>query len=368
MDIIDKVILGDAKKVLFDFPEKCVDTCITSPPYWGLRDYQTSTWVGGNENCAHRTSRDRRGEYGGKQETNVGSVVGSRDIKVNGACPMCGAIRKDLQIGLEQSLNEYVSSLVKVFEGVRHTLKDDGTVWLNIGDSYAGSTGQSGGEGISTKNDMHIKHGSDKALRPASVDGLKAKNLIGVPWHVALALQKAGWYLRCDIIWDKPNPMPDPVLDRPTRSHEYLFLFSKNKKYYYDVDSIREPYVEDINRWGGENLNASGKSIWDEGTGQNTYRDRKLRPNPLGRNKRSVWRVNTKPTPEAHFATFPPDLIIPCIKAGSPKGGLVMDPFMGSGTVAVVAKRLGRHYTGVELNPNYHKIINKRTRQRELFI
>jgi len=335
MDIMDKVILGDARTKLFDFPEKCVNTCVTSPPYWGLRDYGTSTWVGGNENCTHRTQRDRRGEYGGKQETNVGSVVGSREIKVNSACPTCGAVREDNQIGLEDSVDGFVESMVEVCRGIRHALRDDGTLWLNLGDSYAGSTGQSGGEGMSTKDDIHVKRGSDKALRPSNVSGLKPKDLIGVPWRVAFALQADGWYLRQDIIWHKPAPMPEPTKDRCVKSHEYIFLLSKEPRYYFDYESIQEESI-------GEDSEM--------------------------RNKRNVWSVNTASFSDAHFATFPPDLIIPCVLAGSPEGGLVLDPFMGSGTVAMVSKRLGRHYTGVELNPEYHKIIHKRTCQQELFI
>ena len=188
--------------------------------------------------------------------------------------------------------------MVEVFREVKRVLKHDGTVWLNLGDSYSTSSGTGGTKSFQPKQPMF-------AYTRKAPKNLKPKDLVGIPWRVAFALQADGWYLRQDIIWHKPNPMPEPVQDRCTKAHEYIFLLTKSSKYYYDIDSIREPYTEPMNRWGGDKLKADGESVWDKGTGQSTYRDREMRPNPNGRNKRSVWTINTQPYKEAHFATFP---------------------------------------------------------------
>ena len=313
-EIVNTVFLGDCRDVLKDYPDKCVDTCITSPPYWGLRDYKV-----------------------------------------------------DNQIGLEDEVDEYICQLVDVFAEVNRILKDDGTLWLNLGDSYAGSTGRSGG--ISDINNIarQLSTGSHQNLRPANVAGLKSKDLIGVPWRAAFALQEYGWYLRSDIIWHKPNPMPESVSDRPTKSHEYIFLLSKRPQYYYDAESIKEltinPYVGESwaqRKLGGEPTRHGLQGAAAVGAGNFRTGEK--------RNKRSVWTVTTKPYAGAHFATFPSELITPCIKAGSREKGIVLDPFMGSGTVAEFSKKLGRFYTGVELNEEYHDLIKKRTSQMEMFI
>ena len=247
--------------------------CVTSPPYYGLRDY------GGEEN----------------------------------------------QIGMEESPEKYVEQLVDVFRSVREVLTDDGTLWLNIGDSYYNyrSDGNYPKQTVSkTNQDLP----SFSPVRGNKLEGYKSKDLIGIPWLLAFALRKDGWYLRQDIIWNKPNPMPESVRDRCTKSHEYIFLFSKSKNYYFDVDAIKESTID-------------GKGL---------------------KRKKSVWTVNTKPYKGAHFATFPPELIEPCIMAGSQKGDIILDPFMGSGTTGMVSKSLGRYYIGCELHESYNELIKNR--------
>jgi site-specific DNA-methyltransferase (cytosine-N4-specific) len=255
---------GDATASLQRIPSNSVQCCVTSPPYWGLRDY---------------------------------GVQG--------------------QIGLEETIHQFINSLVSVFAEVRRVLKPDGLLWLNIGDSYT-----SGGRTWRAPDKKNPVRAMD--VRPDTPEGLKPKDLIGVPWRIAFALQADGWYLRSDIIWEKPNCMPESVKDRPTRSHEYIFLLSKSEKYYYDFAAIREQ---------------AGSKL---------------------RNKRTVWSVNTQPFPEAHFATFPPQLIEPCIMAGSRPNDYVLDPFMGSGTSAVVSHQLARKFVGIELNPEYVSIATSR--------
>ena len=365
-EITNKVFLGDCRDVLKAYPDKCVDTCITSPPYWGLRDYGTSTWVDGDKNCTHRrdTKKSDKCITGHK---NFDEMLGVGDAIYKSECKRCGAKRVDNQIGLEDEVSDYIEQIVDVFSEVHRILKDDGTLWLNLGDSYAGSTGKSGGVSEIQTVKRQLDTGSIGSLRPAKVAGLKRKDLIGVPWRAAFALQKYGWYLRQDIIWHKPNPMPAPALDRCVKSHEYIFLLSKNPRYYYDADSIKEPTVTpntgtswEQRKIDGEPMRHGLQGAAAVGAGNfKTYEKR---------NKRSVWTVPTKPYAGAHFATFPPELITDCIIAGSREGGIVLDPFMGSGTIAEYSKRLGRLYTGVELNEEYHALIKQRTSQMEMFI
>jgi len=284
---------GNCLDILPTMEAGSVNCCVTSPPYFGLRDY-------GN----------------------------------------------DEQIGLEETPEAFVESLVNVFREVKRVLADDGTLWLNLGDSYAGSGRGPAGNLGSKNNERHMED-KHSCLTPK---GLKPKDLIGIPWRVALALQADGWYLRQDIIWSKPNPMPESVTDRCTKAHEYIFLLSKSPKYFYDADAISEPAIHagddrgsrTDSRRGTECNSMSGK------TGET-------------RNKRSVWEVTTKPYSGAHFATFPPDLIKPCILAGCPAGGTVLDPFGGSGTTGMVALELGRSAELIELNPAYVEIIEGRT-------
>ena len=298
-----KILIGDVRARLKDIETGSVQTCVTSPPYWGLRDY-------GN----------------------------------------------DGQIGLETTIAEYVNNMVEVFREVKRTLRDDGTLWLNLGDSYAGS-----GKGRNLDGTVHVsaliaKQGTSAGTVMGNVpsglvpEGLKAKDLIGVPWRVAFALQDDGWYLRQDIIWAKPNPMPESVKDRCTKSHEYLFLLTKSSKYYFDNQAIKEPSVSNV---GNAKIRFGGNKYGDSTDPKHATKSGNVWELSETRNKRDVWNIPTKPFKGAHFAVMPEALVEPCILAGSREGDLVLDPFAGSGTVGVVALREGRKFIGAELNPEY---------------
>jgi DNA modification methylase len=329
---VNKIYQGNCLDVLKIFPDDFVNTVITSPPYWGLRDY-------------------------GVEE----------------------------QIGLEPSPEEFIQQMVEVFREVRRVLKGDGTLWLNLGDSYWANRSSNGLEWEKnygkSKNYM-LRAGNKKH------EYLKPKDLIGIPWRVAFALQQDGWYLRSDIIWNKPSCMPEAVKDRPTKSHEYIFLLSKQEHYYYDYESIKEPCVGFNNEPPAGSLGAFGpaqsrrrkgnsKTFRGGGvyTNNQSFNNDKLvereshgnTPNETGlRNKRTVWTVAIKPFKEAHFATYPPDLIEPCVLAGCPKDGVVLDPFFGSGTTGEVAIKHNRNFIGIELNPEYIKIAEKRLSEVQL--
>lgn len=335
------IIRADARHI--PLSDKSVQCVITSPPYWRLRDY---------------------------------GVEG--------------------QIGLEASLDEYIATIVAVMREVRRVLKDDGTLWLNLGDSYAGS-----GKGGQSEKKRSVNWQARYGNHGVVPIGLKPKDLCGIPWRLAFALQADGWYLRSDIVWAKPNPMPESVTDRPTRSHEYLFLLSKQGSYYYDADAIREP-LETIERQGarrsyppstassygngghiemrgpfaGLPLNPAGRNKrdvwtaddWDSAIQTLTEGDRVelllwLRGEIDHLPKRDVWTISPEPTPEAHFATFPSKLVELCILAGSRIGDVVFDPFLGSGTVGKVVERLGRRWVGTELSAEYIEIAKRRTQQ-----
>ncbi len=261
-----QIIEGDALSTLSVMPAGRCRCCVTSPPYWSLRDY------------------------------GIGS-----------------------QIGAEATLDHYISNLVRVFRQVRRVLADDGTLWLNMGDGYT-----SGGRAWRAEDKKNPARAM--SYRPPTPQGLKPKDLIGVPWRIAFELQADGWYLRSDIVWHKPNCQPESVKDRPTRAHEYLFLFSKSERYYYDYEAIREP------------ANGGGEM----------------------RNRRTVWSINTEPYPGAHFATFPPALVEPCVLAGSEPSDIVLDPFLGSGTTGEVCLKLRRKFIGIELNPEYAELARTR--------
>ena len=351
---MNNILQGNVNDKLNEIESDSIQCVVTSPPYWGLRDYQTAEWEGEDEKCEHRVGRFEY-KVSGKQKSNNGSAGHQAKNK----CPKCGAIRKDDQLGLEETPEEYVENMVKVFREVKRVLKDDGTVWLNLGDSYASN--QSDGDRVSKYSPKQKTNAGKLGGGQRVPEGLKTKDLVGIPWRVALALQADGWYLRQDIIWHKPNPMPESVRDRCTKSHEYIFLLSKSAKYFYDAESIREPII----------LNNNG-SIRSPKFGK----DRPKNPREMneviydeikGANKRSVWSIKTKPYKDAHFAVFPPKLPELCIKAGSSEGDVVLDPFFGSGTTGWVAQRLGRKWIGIELNPEYIKIAEKRFIQRELF-
>jgi DNA modification methylase len=271
---------------------------------------------------------------------------------MGGDCKKCGARRIDSQIGLEPTPDEFVAALVEVFREVRRVLRDDGTVWLNLGDSYnaAGRTGHGTRWGCKQGTNRASAVGAD-ACRP-NVDSLKPKELIGIPWMVAFEFRADGWFLRQDIIWHKPNPMPESVTDRCTKAHEYIFLLSKAERYYFNSESLREDAVK--------GAAGSSFSMGKTATHQLGRTSKKERVEDGKRNRRSVWTISTKPFREAHFATFPPDLIEPCILAGCPEGGMVLDPFGGAGTTGLVAQRTGRNATLVELNPEYTEIARRR--------
>jgi DNA modification methylase len=294
------IILGDCLTVLKTMESESVHCCVTSPPYYGLRDY---------------------------------GVEG--------------------QLGLEPTLEEYIEKMVAVFREVKRVLRNDGTLWMNMGDTYAASRSY---QVVDNKyKDVGNKIGH--SLPP----GYKQKDLMGVPWRLAFALQADGWYLRSDIIWHKPNPMPESVTDRPTKSHEYVFLLSKNQKYYYNQEAVRE---ESIN--GGMAVKMPDGMATHKGGHGSFHKDGREKGanngfiQPTRRNLRTVWTIATQPFPEAHFATFPQKLVEPCIKAGCPEGGTVLDPFAGSGTTGLVAYNLGREFIGIELNPDYHKMAENR--------
>ena len=294
----DLVLFGDCRETLPAFIDEA-RMCVTSPPYYGLRD------------------------YGGEAS----------------------------QIGMEQTPEEYIQQLVEVFRLVRDNLTDDGTLWVNIGDSYYNyrSDGNYPKQTVSkTRQDLPTK----TPVRGNKLEGLKSKDLIGIPWMLAFALRADGWYLRQDIIWHKPNPMPESVKDRCTKAHEYIFLLSKNKNYYYNNEAIKEPAKD----WGTRDR-SNGK-YHNPGSGLVPHSG--LTKSYERKNKRSVWSVTKKPYKGAHFATFPPDLIEPCILAGSEPGDIILDPFMGSGTTAMVAKQHGRYYMGCELHEDYGELIKNR--------
>jgi DNA modification methylase len=360
----NRIICGDNCEVMRTMPSESIDCCVTSPPYFGLRDYGTAQWEGGDPGCDH--------SVGGQVQDNKapGAIVsGVRPGCDASKCKKCGAIRVDSQIGLEPTPDAYVAKLVAVFREVKRLLKDDGTLWLNLGDSYASGKGTcyNPGGGDSSLGKERKRAGAHPLNRGNKSDltaqGLKPKDLIGIPWRVAFALQADGWYLRQDIIWHKPNPMPESVTDRCTKAHEYVFLMSKSERYYYSADAIDEPLESKPHAPG----NRAGK---DDGHLRNDFGTdsmQKVWGASGRRNKRSVWTITTKPYSGAHFAVMPADLVKPCIMAGCREGGVVLDPFSGSGTTAMVARDLSCRYVGIELNPEYVEISLKRLEQGVLF-
>ncbi len=415
-----RLYCGDCLDVLPTLEPGSVHCCVTSPPYWGLRDYGTAKWEGGSPTCEHmpvfksRSERPKGALVGSVETVDAGTVF-------KGDCPLCGARRIDRQLGLEPTPEEYVAKMVAVFREVRRVLRDDGVLWLNLGDSYTGCANSGGGGKQDTACCL---------VGMASKPG-KPKDLVGIPWRVAFALQADGWYLRQDIIWHKPNPMPESVRDRCTKAHEYLFLLSKRPRYYFDSAAIAEEATAGTHT-------TTVKSFGTQAAGINCKPSGNQKPGSVfswgtTRNRRSVWTINTEPYPEAHFATFPESLVEPCVKAGCPerccstcgKGwervvetqktfesgsgrsgnritgkqdltasptnttpdirmgpcvttrtigfrpgcdcgredstpGIVLDPFNGSGTTGAVAYRLGRGYVGCELNPEYIELAKRR--------
>ena len=357
-----RIIEGDAAEVLPTMEAESVHCCVTSPPYWGLRDYGTAEWEGGDAECDHRHPGEQRQLPHGDGRTKdsyaaeriskpgVGALYSDR-------CGKCGARRIDRQLGLERTPEEYVEALVGIFREVRRVLREDGTAWLNLGDSYVSGKGRysSCAQTISGKSRGEPGQGQrpDQKNHPY----LKDKDLCGIPWRVAFALQADGWWLRQDIIWSKPNPMPESVRDRCTKAHEYIFLLSKAARYYYDQEAISEAAT--CNRMRGTH----GYSQVPGGGDNSGLSHGKF----ASRNRRSVWTIATEPYPEAHFATFPKALVRPCILAGCPQGGTVLDPFAGTGTVGEVAEEEGRNSVLVELKAEYAELARRRTAQAGLF-
>lgn len=343
---------GDALLVLPTLAAESVQCCVTSPPYWGLRDYGTAKWEGGDPACVHGVQR----WDGPKQTQGAMSGHASKANRLARRECVCGAKRTDVQIGMEGTPTEYVARLVEVFREVRRMLRDDGVLWLNLGDSYS-NIGKWGGR-TSGKHarGLHGGHQTSSQAHGGKIEGLKPKDLLLMPARVALALQADGWYVRSDVIWAKPNPMPESVKDRPTRSHEHIYLLSKSADYYYDADAIAEPFVgkNDHDRTGGiyaapGQPEHNGRADGSRGT----YR-------AVGRNRRDVWTITPKPYKGAHFAVFPPELPRFCILAGSRIGDVVLDPFSGSGTTGAVAERLGRKFVGIDLNEEYRELAERR--------
>jgi DNA modification methylase len=300
------IVQGDALAVLRALPAEHVQCVVTSPPYYGLRDYGV-----------------------------------------------------DGQIGLEETPAAYVAKLVEVFREVKRVLRSDGVAWVNLGDSYASQAGQQVDQSNTSRNGTQQGAWNGKSRKPPQ--GLTPKNLLGIPWRVAFALQDDGWILRSDVIWHKPNAMPESVTDRPTSAHEHVFLLAKSERYYYDADALRE----DGKAWAGSAgtfARKEGKATHLTIPGQSKVSHRGERDDrvPVGRNKRNVWTIASQPYSEAHFATMPPKLVEPCVLAGSRPGDIVLDPFMGAGTVALVALQHHRDYLGIELNPAYVELARDR--------
>jgi DNA modification methylase len=356
---MNKIEFGDCRETMRKWKEQGIkaQTCVTSPPYYGLRDYGTAKWDGGDADCEHSISMPTKWN-----DPKRGSVLRPETAHRGGSsinCHKCGATRVDAQLGLEETPDEYIKAMVEVFRCVWDVLEDNGTLWVNIGDSYCNSNGFARASPEYQREGRNNMPANDRKLDKLHETGLKTKDLIGIPWMLAFALRADGWYLRQDIIWHKPNPMPESVQDRCTKSHEYIFLLSKSSKYYYDHESIKDPVKQD---WGTRDR-TDGK-YHNEGSGLQPHSG--LEKSYEMANKRSVWTVNTKPYAGAHFAVFPTELIEPCIMAGAPVGGIVLDPFMGSGTTAQVAQHLGRQYLGCELNPAYKPLQDKRISQLSL--
>ncbi len=369
-----QILHGDVRDQLKKIESGSIQTCVTSPPYWGLRDYGTDHQVwGGDSKCDHvwETERTSRPNSSGGRASESNPYAKKLSIKgqdnysefadysdratYSDFCQKCGAWRGEL--GLEPTPELFVDHLVEVFREVKRVLRDDGTIWVNLGDTYWGGGWR--GTSLNEKSgDLQKGHtgthcGESMVMGTGKHDLYKPKDLVGIPWMTAFALRADGWWLRSDIIWHKPAPLPESVLDRPTKAHEYIFLMSKSQRYFYDREAIRETPKE-----------SSGKNIrcpdYDAESGERREVVGKDYDVIKGANKRSVWTVQTQPFSGAHFATFPTKLIEPCILAGSRKGDVVLDPFAGSGTTLWVAEQNGRDSVGIELNPEYVQIIKKR--------
>jgi DNA modification methylase len=383
-----EVLLGDCRAILPTLPAESVQCCVTSPPYWGLRDYGTAQWEGGDERCGHEKHSAESIARGNISSTLGPNRDGVSGMKTNGhaqegyksVCLKCGARRIDSQLGLEATPEDYIANMVVVFRAIWRVLHDDGTLWVNMGDSYAGAkVGNTNGIGESSglKNDGRRESSRQHSLAIQRADmeamsfrkpfppGLKQKDLCMIPARLAMALQADGWYLRSEIVWHKPNPMPESVTDRPTKAHEMIYLLAKAERYFYDAEAIREPvdakWEESHYRYYRGKGTAVARTNFDrlDLRAGERFAD-KGRFEPF-RNKRSVWTIATQPYAEAHFATFPEEIPKLCILAGSKPGDTVLDPFAGSGTTGKVALELGRRALMIELNPDYIELARDRT-------
>lgn len=394
---------GDALSVLKTLPDQSVNCCVTSPPYFNLRDYQTATWEGGSASCDHLTdavavsTKSTLYSPGEREPSAAAQKYGSQIRKqFMGECAKCWAVRSDRQIGAESSPQEYVAAIVEVFAECRRVLVDNGTLWVNVGDSYNNrcvarqSSHQTGlgFDSVDLRQSWRELTESGRTRLSLTSDGLKEKDLLGIPWSVAFALRNDGWYLRADIVWGKVNPMPESVTDRPTKSHEYVFLLTKSARYWYDAEAIREksltgdmrrPYGSEgawqldgrpsEQRHGGEPRKPyTGKATKDYESGgaqdpsatKARIVEAQMSGELVGRNCRSVWMFPTEPSGFEHFAVMPRALARRCIVAGCPFGGVVLDMFAGVCTTGVVALEEGRNFVGVELNSKYHAIGRER--------
>lgn len=394
-----RILIGDCRDRLRELPDESVQCVVCSPPYFGLRDYKTGAWVGGDPNCEHRPANLRKARRAGRSMLAGSEATNATQLRyaARAACGRCGATRIDQQIGHEESPQAFVAALVEVFREVRRVLRSDGTVWLNLGDSYCSRPNGSIGKESSLEGAFtgHTEFRRVHALRKPGVPvGLKHKDLMGIPWRVALALQDDGWWLRRDIIWHKTNGMPESVDDRCTTAHEYLFHLAKSERYYYDADAIAEATQPDTSARADRGRSPDHKNA-DGGPGCQTIavaspsagrtrrnsfarstkgsagdHGQKAQHRPARddvayegrRNKRSVWSLPTAAFADAHFATYPPALVEPCILAGCPRGGVVLDPFGGAGTTGLVAARLGRDCILIELNPENAAMADRRLR------
>jgi DNA modification methylase len=393
------LVEGDVLAVLRSLPDESINCCVTSPPYWGLRDYGIDPQIWDDPTagkCAHEwgeesykvKEHDRPDHSGNKLLPTRGmqptSKAAAFEIGTGSFCGLCGAWRGSL--GLEPTTGLYIVHMVAVFEEVRRCLRKDGTCWVNMGDSYASA----GGPGWQGKHGARGKrsHTQRRLIKNTVVAaGIKAKDIVGIPWMVAFALRAAGWWLRQDIIWSKPNPLPESVTDRCTKAHEYVFLLTKSPRYYFNQNAITEECSEnthlrisqDLARQvasyranGGGKTNGPMKAVVrgstakigkrEDGTKWNKSFRESVVLQPVKRNKRSVWEIPSMPFSEAHFATFPEKLVEPCILSGCPPDGVVLDPFLGSGTTGIVAIRLGRKFVGIELKPEYVAMAGRRIR------
>jgi len=381
---LNTIVQGHTLDILRRLPSESVQCCITSPPYYGLRNYGTTpqTFSGTTpceDDCDWQDAAPRRKRSpedviaGTKQDTNTGT---KHQLPHTLTCAVCGAWQGEL--GLEPTPELYITHLVEIFREVRRVLKPSGTLWLNIGDSYTSGksrystkeqTVAGGGERSEKYGIMHNGGKPDMYYHPT----LKDKDLMLIPARLAIALQEDGWYVRADIIWEKPNCMPESVRDRPTKSHEYIFLLTKSASYFYDAEAMREPLAQSTlnDKRNGSGRHTHQNSKYHQAvsmkSSQPSWYMAKTFVNPAnGRNCRTVWKVNTRNYKGAHFATFPPELIRRPILAGTAEGDTVLDPFMGAGTTAVVARQHGRKYIGIELNPEYIKLAEERLANESL--